>query len=361
MKKIIITISLFLLTISVFTQNVGIGTATPVARLQINHRSNTTVGIQLLDSFASRAGSIRFSTINNPVGIIMSGFYESPFNKGHYLDISSDSAFIATFRGDGNVGIGTISPTARLHVDGKMKIEGSNTVEFGGGVTKELNAGKIGYQTFTPGALDIIGAGTTVATRKVNFFAEGGTTFNGPINVGGSSGTTGQVLTSNGITAPTWQNAAFNNNVRFEVDFNGSSNTLIVPPVTTTTVYNLNPAVVFIGPTGLSVSRSGLYHIEGFYSAEFRLNGAPSYAHLGLTLNIDTRNFLIWDGAEPFERDMSSSIEFIYRKSMRFVNEVYISAPGIIYFILLGNFNLGTALLNSSNHFGKISGYLISD
>jgi hypothetical protein len=94
---------------------------------------------------------------------------------------------------------------------------------------------------------------------------------------------------------------------------------------------------------------------------EFRLNRAPSYAQLGLTLNIDSRNFLIQDGNEPFERDMSSGTEFIYRKSMRFVNEVYISGPGIINFIILPNFNLGTASLNSSNHSGKISGYLISD
>ena len=116
MNRIFIAGVLILFSAMVQAQNVGIGTATPVARLQINHRSSTTVGLQLLDSTPFRSGKIRFSTINNPVGIIMEGAYESSFNKDHYLDISSDSVFIATFRGDGNVGIGTFHPTAKLEV-----------------------------------------------------------------------------------------------------------------------------------------------------------------------------------------------------------------------------------------------------
>jgi hypothetical protein len=39
---------------------------------------------------------------------------------------------------------------------------GATYLDFGADVPgKEANAGKIGYQTFTTGALDIIGAGTT--------------------------------------------------------------------------------------------------------------------------------------------------------------------------------------------------------
>lgn len=80
-----------------------------------------------------------------------------------------------------NVGIG-ITPTAKLHVNGTVKIEGSNMLELGGGVAgKEVNAGKIGYNAFGTDALEIVGAGTNAANRKVYFFAESGTTFNGPI------------------------------------------------------------------------------------------------------------------------------------------------------------------------------------
>ena len=42
---------------------------------------------------------------------------------------------------------------------------------------KEGNAGRIGYGTFTAGALDIVGAGTTAGNdRKVVIWAEGGLT-----------------------------------------------------------------------------------------------------------------------------------------------------------------------------------------
>jgi hypothetical protein len=86
-----------------------------------------------------------------------------------------------------NVGIG-ITPTAKLHVNGTIKMEGNNMFEFGGGVVgKEVNAGKIGYNAFGTNSLEIVGAGTNAANRQVYFFAEAGTTFNGPIFAGGSS------------------------------------------------------------------------------------------------------------------------------------------------------------------------------
>ena len=49
---------------------------------------------------------------------------------------------------------------------------------------KEINAGKIGYQVFTPDALDIVGAGTAGNTRKIRFWNEGGASFAGPIELG---------------------------------------------------------------------------------------------------------------------------------------------------------------------------------
>src|SRR5688572_16385899 len=100
-----------------------------------------------------------------------------------------------------NVGIGTSTPTARLHVNGMVKIDGLNVIEFGADIAgKEVNAGKIGYNSFGSGALEIVGAGTNTTNRAVYFFAEGGTTFSGPVNVQGNiriqgnPGTAGQVL-----------------------------------------------------------------------------------------------------------------------------------------------------------------------
>ncbi len=71
-----------------------------------------------------------------------------------------------------------------LAVGGTVRIEGANVLEFGGGIPKEANAGKIGYATFTPQTLDIVGAGTTGANRMIKFWNEGGATFNGNVAMG---------------------------------------------------------------------------------------------------------------------------------------------------------------------------------
>jgi hypothetical protein len=71
---------------------------------------------------------------------------------------------------DGNVGIGTTSPINKLSVNGTVGISSTNTLEFGEGVMgKEINAGKIGYNTFTPG-LNIVGAGSTGGNRNIYLY-----------------------------------------------------------------------------------------------------------------------------------------------------------------------------------------------
>ena len=65
----------------------------------------------------------------------------------------------------------TITTTGALELNGKLTISGSgektNILEFGAGVTKQIDAGKIGYEKFTPGALDIVGAGTDDGARNI--------------------------------------------------------------------------------------------------------------------------------------------------------------------------------------------------
>lgn len=84
---------------------------------------------------------------------------------------------------DGYVGIGVRRPSALLHVDGNLKINGNNELELGADVAgKQIDAGKIGYAIFTPATLDIVGGGNTQAQRKIKFWAEGGATFAGAVN-----------------------------------------------------------------------------------------------------------------------------------------------------------------------------------
>ncbi len=80
------------------------------------------------------------------------------------------------FGGNIGVGLGATLPSAKFHLAGNMKIDGNNTLELGAGIIgKDNNAGKIGYQVFgNADALDIVGAGQTANTRKINLYADGG-------------------------------------------------------------------------------------------------------------------------------------------------------------------------------------------
>jgi hypothetical protein len=86
-----------------------------------------------------------------------------------------------------------IKPTGEVSFFGTVSVSGNNMLEFGREVLpKEFNAGKIGYQSFTPDALDIVGAGTNGGNRKITFWTEGGATFKGPVIATSFSGTIDQ-------------------------------------------------------------------------------------------------------------------------------------------------------------------------
>jgi hypothetical protein len=70
----------------------------------------------------------------------------------------------------------------------KIQVSNDNFIEMGAGVSgKENNAGKIAYQRFSSDALDIVGAGTNSANRKVKLFAEGGTEIQGNLFIKGKN------------------------------------------------------------------------------------------------------------------------------------------------------------------------------
>jgi hypothetical protein len=102
-----------------------------------------------------------------PYGVSSLGFGD--FNFSVYGTYHQDNGLILKSTGE---------PT----IEGNASISGNGMLEFGGGIfPKEANAGKIGYQSFSPDALDIIGAGTSGTNRKITFWNEGGATFVGPI------------------------------------------------------------------------------------------------------------------------------------------------------------------------------------
>ncbi len=160
-----------------------------------------------------------------------------------------------------------VAPDMILSKNGDLQLMGSRYLELGSNVTKEVNSGKIGYATFTPNTLDIVGAGTNAGNRKIKLWGEGGINTTGTLDIGGSlkingsSGTAGQVLTSNGSSAPTWQNQALSNNVRFEFRTDNSTG----PGGNfnwTYTAYNTNPTAVTLSGGEILFNVSGLYNIE---------------------------------------------------------------------------------------------------
>lgn len=171
--KIIITLLVFLPFIC-FAQNIGIGDPSPNTKLSIQGSETSfnglNAGIKLRNTASSntwyiRAGATGTATVPNG------------------LSIGDNSSYHVQLTNTGFLGLGII-PTATLHINGGFKIESSNVLEFGAGIAgKEANAGKIVYNGFGTNALAIVGAGNTIGTRRVTFFAEGGTIFKGSIAV----------------------------------------------------------------------------------------------------------------------------------------------------------------------------------
>jgi hypothetical protein len=177
MKRIFIAAAFILFIVMVHAQNVGINDPAPTAKLTVKGTEATADGQGAALKLQNTAGN------TNAWYLRAGGTGNNTPNGG--FSIADNFGYHFNMGQGGNIGLGIAPSSVKLHLNGAMKIEGLNTVEFGASVAgKEINAGKIGYQTFTAGALDIVGAGTTIANRKINIFAEGGTTFNGQVGIG---------------------------------------------------------------------------------------------------------------------------------------------------------------------------------
>lgn len=103
------------------------------------------------------------------------------------------------FTGNGS-GLTNISPAALPNNYNYLGINGNNVIEFGRGVAgKQIDAGKIGYGTFSGGAaLEIVGAGTAAnsSDRKINLHSQGGLRVLGPATVENNA-TIGGFLSAN--------------------------------------------------------------------------------------------------------------------------------------------------------------------
>jgi hypothetical protein len=162
------------------TGNIGIGVSSPLSQLHIK-LGHSGVTPSLSSPFFLESGT------NNYLGIATPSAFESGilFGKPNFGSASGGIIYNASsnmdLRTGGNFNRMTITS------DGLVGIHGNKALEFGYGVVgKEVSAGKIGYGLFTPNTLDIVGAGGNFyGSRKVKVWAEGGSEFNGNVDVSG--------------------------------------------------------------------------------------------------------------------------------------------------------------------------------
>ena len=353
--------------------SIGIGTTTPTEQLTLQSGNvsllSSTKGI-LLNGFDGPMINRGFDpfTTGNYTGLGRWGLFMEPNNLTIGLPAAPFKAFaISSYNNNSSVNkqlfrvsLDAAATNALVEVNGTMKIESQNTLEFGAGIVgKELNAGKIGYNSFGFDGLSIVGSGTTALNRKVNVFAEGGTTFNGPINVGGSSGTSGQILTSNGTVAPGWQTLStpYGNTTRFAVSYTqglieiGDANHFL-------TRYNLDPANITVASTGVTLNRGGLYHFDVFVKSSYAFVAPPAFVPIfGLWLfNGLPDPFPIVDGAimtSTANNTVGSRFQFTGKYSI----DIYVAAGKKVK---LYHTFFGITTFGGGDVSGYLAGYLIN-
>jgi hypothetical protein len=131
MKTIIFLLVILITGINAAAQNVGIGTPTPFAKLEISSGSAFKPSLSIRDSSAF-AGWIQMSQIGSGRNLNLFGYRSTDGNSAsQYLDIATDSVSVLTLRGSGNVGVNKDQPTEKLHVRGNINVE-NGTIKANG-------------------------------------------------------------------------------------------------------------------------------------------------------------------------------------------------------------------------------------
>ncbi len=164
---------------SSFGQNIGIGTITPTAKLQINHKNTgSSPALTLFDSAAGTGSKLLFTKQSQGTNFSIVSTIDL-LAAYSFLDFRTSFASGILLKADGKVGIGNTNPLAKLDVSGGVKIQ--DTLNVGSHLNVE-----------------------------------------GILKINGNAGTPNQVLVSNGTSSsPSWQDIApvptgFQNFVVFE-------------------------------------------------------------------------------------------------------------------------------------------------
>lgn len=140
-KTLLFLLAVCMVSATGFSQNVGIGTATPQSRLQVNFNSNSPAaanGMHLVDSGVNTYNKLRFSKSYHTTGMNMGLFTAANTSADKYFDIFSDSMVVATFQGNGRLGVRKTLPEYPLDVNGDINTTGTLRVNGNAGTDGQV-------------------------------------------------------------------------------------------------------------------------------------------------------------------------------------------------------------------------------
>ena len=178
---------------AIFYDNVGIGTTSPGAKLDVVGSSGTSVvqSVRNPSTSWSQYALTRYGTEGADFRYMDFGYYRGSTEATRGLVIQSQAnANLVTFLDSGNVGIGLTNPAVPLHVDGwarlngSLQLDGSNrqimaidntSLLLGTNNTEKMRitaAGNVGIGTTSPGAklelYEVSGGAPTLLTLHQN-------------------------------------------------------------------------------------------------------------------------------------------------------------------------------------------------
>lgn len=273
------------------TGNVGIGTSSPGAKLQINAQDGFRFDVE-----AGAASTMRFGSAGAGEATAALAFTRTT-GATTISNGTTGSALTERFRidGTGNVGIGTSSPAERLDVNGTIKggtssgvtllmadnsairntATGGNTMYFDSGVGAGSTGGDFNFRAaasytsrlYINGNTGNVGIGTTSPSQKLDV--------NGSVNGAGNAQFTNAAYCFVGATSGTVQ-GQFAANAGGNVDVRAVSN----HPVTIFTNNTERMRVTATGDVAIGTSSPVAGRI-------LTVNGSPTFISAGSTFNID--------------------------------------------------------------------------